>query len=93
MSNNTDQNAKTAKGEATTVSAKPAAESPPPPKSWEDIKVGSLVLVQESLADGWWEAVVTEIRNEVVTLKWRDYPRLAPITRRRPQVALLFPGK
>jgi hypothetical protein len=71
----------------------PAAPAPSLPKSWADIKVGSLVIAQESVADGWWEAVVTSMTDTTLTMKWRDYPRLPIITRRRNDVALLDPGK
>ena len=65
-----------------TTAAAPAA-SPPLPKTWSEIRVGSLVIAHESPADGWWEAVVTEVHADVLTLRWRDYPRMAAITRNR----------
>lgn len=80
--------ASSAKGIPPTTAA--AAASPPRPKSWSEIRVGSLVIAQESLADGWWEATVTEVRDDILTLRWRDYPRLPVITRSRKEVALLF---
>jgi hypothetical protein len=67
--------------------------SPPPlPKTWSEIQVGSLVIGHEGHADGWWEAVVTEVRGDVLTLRWRDYPHQRAVTRDRQDVALLFPG-
>ena len=69
-----------------------AAASAPLPKSWSEIRVGSLVIAHEGPVDGWWEAVVTEVHADVLTLRWRDYPRLAAITRNRKEVALLFSG-
>ena len=69
-----------------------AAASPPAPKSWSEIRVGSLVIAHEGPVDGWWEAVVTEVHADVLTLRWRDYPRMAAITRNRKEVALLFSG-
>jgi hypothetical protein len=51
-----------------------------------------VVIAQESLVDGWWEATVTEVRDDILTLRWRDYPRQAAVTRNRKEVALLFSG-
>ena len=83
-----------AKATPAAVPAAPAtAKSPAPlPKSWAEIQVGSLVLAHEGLKEGWWEAVVTEMRGDVLTLRWRDYPDLAAIARNRKEVALLFCG-
>jgi Agenet domain len=62
------------------------------PHSWAEIGVGQLVL---SLQDGpwgaWWEAIVTEINGDTITLRWRDYADLPPITRPRASLALLCP--
>ena len=105
MSKPTDQNAKApttssalSQARTTSVAAKgtpPNAGtgvSPPLPNSWSEIRVGSLVIAHESHEDGWWEAVVTEVRDDVLTLRWRDYPKLPAIARNRKEVALLFSG-
>jgi len=60
----------------------------PAPRNWGNIKVGSLVLVRESLDDGWWEAFVTSIDAPNITVRWRDYQR--GVTRRRDQIALFY---
>jgi hypothetical protein len=96
MTKPTDHNSKTspaaaAPAKVVTAAAAPAA-SPPLPKSWSEIRVGSLVIAHEGPVDGWWEAVVTEVHADVLTLRWRDYPRMAAITRNRKEVALLFSG-
>ena len=105
MANTNDRNPKAA---TSTSKANPSAahapgkassaahgstESQPLPKTWDDIKVGSEVIAFESAEDGWWEAIVTEINGEMLTLRWRDYPRQPMVARRRHQVALRFPGK
>ena len=104
MANTSDRNSKAA---TSTSRAAPSAattpgkgsgaqgstESQPLPKTWDDIKVGSEVIAFESAEDGWWEAIVTEITGEMLTLRWRDYPRQPLVARRRHQVALRFPGK
>jgi hypothetical protein len=94
MTKPSEQNSKTtpaspASNKVVAAAAAPA-EKPPLPKSWSDIRVGSLVIAHEGPTDGWWEAMVTEVRDDVLTLRWRDYPRMAAITRNRKEVALLF---
>jgi len=51
------------------------------PDSWDEIRVGSLVIAHESPEDGWWEAIVVAIENDQLLLRWRDYPR-QPCVRR-----------
>ena len=78
----------------------PAAEPKPTagpsngkaPCGWADIDVNSLVLALEGPGQGWWEAVVTEAKNDLFTLRWRDYAHLPHIVRRRWQLALLHPA-
>jgi hypothetical protein len=64
-------------------------------KSWDEIRVGSLVLApaNEGAGYGWWEAVITGITNDLLTLRWLDYPREPIKARRRHEVALPFASK
>src|SRR3954471_9953725 len=39
------------------------------PASWQAIKVGDLVIAQESYEDGWWEAVVVAIEADQLLLR------------------------
>src|SRR5260221_10384149 len=59
------------------------------PATWKDIKANHLVLVQETLRDGWWECIVVERKDDMLTVKWRDYPRWKPFTVHADAVALL----
>jgi hypothetical protein len=59
------------------------------PATWKDIKANHLVLVQETLRDGWWECVVVARNDDMLTVKWRDYPRWKPFTVHADAVALL----
>ena len=80
------------KAAAAADQAKLAANPPPPPsmpKSWADIKVGSLVIAHESVVDGWWEAIVTEVNGDKLTIKWRDYPRQPTVIRGKAEIAFL----
>jgi hypothetical protein len=62
------------------------------PRSWDSIQAGHVVLVHESPTDGWWEATVQEREEEILTLKFRDYPKQPKFTRHISQVALINPG-
>lgn len=62
------------------------------PRSWESITVGHMVLVHESPADGWWEATVLKREDEILTLRFRDYPKQPTFIRHINTVALVNPG-
>jgi hypothetical protein len=67
-------------------------KAPTFPRSFEEIASGHLVIAQESLEWGWWEAIVFEVEEDVLTLRYRDYPRLPRFKRSRNSVALLSPA-
>ena len=81
---------------ASTVAPSPASAATAPaqglPKDWDSIEVGHLVIAQENLIEGWWEALVIATDNDMLTLRWRDYPKVPPITRHRTAVALIKPA-
>ncbi|ANW00085.1 hypothetical protein [Bradyrhizobium icense] len=54
------------------VTETPAAR---PPRSWDDIAEGHLVLYHEGPRDGWWESLVLARDGETLTLKYRDFSR------------------
>ena len=62
------------------------------PRSWEEIGVGHMVLAHESPDDGWWEAVVIAREDEILTLRYRDAPKLPKFIRHINTVALVNPG-
>lgn len=59
------------------------------PKNWKDLRVGHLVIAQATKTEGWWEAIVTDIKRDILTLRWRDYPKVPLFARHRSTVALL----
>jgi hypothetical protein len=59
------------------------------PKSWDDIAPGHLVIAQESLEHGWWEAIVIARNGDMLTLRFREYPKLPKFVRHRAAVALV----
>jgi len=62
------------------------------PRSWDEIAPGHLVIAQESLANGWWEAIIIDRKDDMLTLRFRDYPRLPKFFRHRTAVALMSPA-
>jgi hypothetical protein len=62
------------------------------PRSWEAVGVGHMVLIHESPEEGWWEAVIVQREDEVLTLRFRDYPKVPTFVRHISTVALVNPG-
>jgi hypothetical protein len=62
------------------------------PRTWDEIAPGHLIIAQESLANGWWEAIVLDRKDDMLTLRFRDYPRLPKFFRHRTAVALMSPA-
>jgi hypothetical protein len=71
-----------------------AAVQPAPglPVNWEAIAVGHLVIAFDSLNGGWWEAIVLARDGDMLTLKWRDYPKMETEVQYAGAVALLKPA-
>jgi secreted protein with Ig-like and vWFA domain len=61
------------------------------PRTWGEIAAGHLVIAQESLDYGWWEAIVLDRQRDTLTLQYRDYPHLPKFVRHRSSIALIFP--
>ena len=59
------------------------------PQTWDEIGPGHLVVAQETLEYGWWEAIVIERNGDMLTLRFRDYPKLLKFVRHRKAVALI----
>jgi hypothetical protein len=61
------------------------------PRSWDELGPGHLVIARETLEVGWWEAIVVERTGDVVTVRYRDYPKYPPMVRHRSAIALISP--
>ncbi len=61
------------------------------PRTYDEIAPGHLVIVQESLKDGWYEGIVLERNGDMVTVRYRDYPKLPKFMRHLDAVALIRP--
>ena len=62
------------------------------PKDWDAVAPGHLVVAQESLEDGWYEAIVLEQNGDMFTLRWHEFPRERRFARHRRSLGLLFPN-
>jgi hypothetical protein len=62
-----------------------------PSTYWDAIKPGHVVLAQDSLVQGWYEAVVVGRTADKLTLRCRDYPRYPKFTVSVMTVALVNP--
>src|ERR1035437_5992585 len=67
------------------------APAPGLPATWDDIDVGHLVIARDELAAGWWEAIVVAKDGDMLTVRFRDYPKQAPAVLHRAAPALLKP--
>ena len=82
-----------ASGSSGVAGAKPpGGSSPNLPKTWQEISLGDLVVAQEGPEDGWYEAIVAEVNGDMLTLRWRDYPRERQVVRHRHRLGLLYAG-
>jgi len=61
------------------------------PKTWDDIGPGHLVIAQERHENGWWEAICIKRDGDMLTLRFRDYPKLPKFARHKTAVALICP--
>ena len=59
------------------------------PWTWDEIAPGHLVIAQEALDYGWWEAIVIGRNGDIFTLRFRDYPKLPKFVRHRTAIALM----
>jgi hypothetical protein len=61
------------------------------PRNWDEIAPGHLVIAQESLDYGWWEAIVLRRDDDMFTLRYREFPKLPKFVRHRTAIALMSP--
>jgi hypothetical protein len=60
------------------------------PRTWDEVGPGHLVIAQESLDYGWWEAIIIERKDDVFLLRFRDYPKLPKFFRHQTAIALMY---
>lgn len=69
---------------------KPSGAPPNLPRTWSEIGIGDLVVAFEDADEGWYEAIVAEANGDMLTLRWRDYPRQRHVVRHRNRLGLLY---
>jgi hypothetical protein len=69
----------------------PGGSAPNLPQNWQAIGIGDLVVTQEGPEEGWYESIVAEAAGDMLTLRWRDYPRERRVVRHRLRLGLLYP--
>jgi hypothetical protein len=64
---------------------------------WAALTVNMVVLAPEytdqGTPEGWWEAVIVAIHGDVMTLRFRDYPRQSLKRRKRDEIAIMYPRR
>jgi hypothetical protein len=91
--------ATTAAPDAGNASVEPSADASailPPlasglPQNWESISAGNMVLAFEGPGEGYWEAIVVSRDNEILTLRYRDYPKVPKFERHVSTIGLINP--
>jgi hypothetical protein len=61
------------------------------PQNWESIAVGNMVLADEGPGEGFWQAIVIARDSEIVTLRYRDYPKVPKFERHISTIGLINP--
>ena len=69
------------------------SDNPGYPRDWESITVGHVVIALEEPGEGWYEAIVTEINGDMLTIRWRQYPKERRVIRHRLSVGLRYPNE
>jgi hypothetical protein len=62
------------------------------PQDWQSIAAGHMLLVHESPEEGWWEAIVIARENDILTLRYRDFPKVPKFQCHVSTIAMLNPG-
>jgi hypothetical protein len=50
-----------------------------------------MILAHDGPSEGWWECVVIARDNEILTLRYRDYPKVPKFERHISTIALINP--
>jgi hypothetical protein len=70
----------------------PGGSPPHMPRNWREIGVGDLVVANQDRDEGWYEEIVVEANGDMLTTRWRDYPRERRTVHHRFRLALVYSG-
>ncbi len=90
--NGNAHSASSSSGSSGASGSTPGGSAPHLPRHWQEIGVGDLVVANLDRWEGWYEAIVVHVDGDMLTLRWRDYPRERKIVRHRLRLALRNPG-
>lgn len=62
------------------------------PHDWDSIAVGDVVIAPISPDEGWWASIVTAREGDLLTLRFRDYPKKPTFVRHISTIARVHPG-
>jgi hypothetical protein len=62
------------------------------PRTWDEVDAGHLVLAHAGHEDGWWEAICVKREGDILTLRYRDAPKVPAFQRHASTIALINPG-
>jgi hypothetical protein len=90
--NGNAHSASSSSGSSGASGSTPGGSAPHLPRNWQEIGIGDLVVANQEPEEGWYEAVVVHVDGDMMTLRWRDYPRERKIVRHRFRLGLLYPN-
>jgi hypothetical protein len=61
------------------------------PQNWESIAAGNMILADAGPGEGYWHAIVISRDDAILTLRYRDYPKVPKFERHLSTVALINP--
>jgi hypothetical protein len=61
------------------------------PQNWESIAAGNMILADAGPGEGYWHAIVISRDDAILTLRYRDYPKVPKFERHVSTVALINP--
>jgi hypothetical protein len=61
------------------------------PQNWESIAAGNMILADAGPGEGYWHAIVISRDDGILTLRYRDYPKMPKFERHVSTVALINP--
>lgn len=63
-----------------------------PPTDWDSISPGDIVVAMISPDEGWWSCIVVERENDLLTVRYRDFPKRPEFVRHISTIARVHPG-
>lgn len=62
------------------------------PTAWDSISPGDMVVAMISPDEGWWSCIVVEREGDLLTVRYRDFPKRPEFVRHISTIASVHPG-